>query len=201
MSRIGNKPGFCPQRTKSTRRAARKNLFEIFPFRRGYPILYSAFSGVKYRDKDRNGFSFVEVMVTIAILTTGIMMIYRSFLTCLNFMNHLSRRAYALTLLDNKIQELQHLLETRKQIPFSSTPQSEEVNVGNKNVHFDYSFAISALAPLDNIYDVDVTISWDEGGRRKYLTRHTYIAHYKPLLPPELKIPASPAAHQGGPAS
>ena len=136
---------------------------------------------------NRHGFSFIEVMVTIAILATGIVVIYRSFLISLDIMNHLTCRAYASTLLDNKLNRWQRLFEVTKEIPFNDKREGDTVKIQKKDVHFDYDIRTTAVGKLQNIYEVVMTISWREGGRPKQMTRQAYMANYKPIAPLKLE--------------
>src|SRR3989338_11171657 len=70
--------------------------------------------------KRNRGVSFVEVMVAAAILSFGIVMLYRAFFVSLNYVNHITYRLYAMNILDNKISMLQKTFEVSKIIPFTA---------------------------------------------------------------------------------
>lgn len=141
-------------------------------------------SGKSDRRK-RLGLSFVEVMVALAILSTGIVLIYKSFLISLNYVHHLVCRSHALTLLDNKITYLQQLFATKKEIPFDQQAAADRVTIHNRPVYFHYEMNFKMVENLKNIYQLDISLAWEEGAEHKQLAHQVYIAHYGPALPTE----------------
>ena len=66
----------------------------------------------------KRGFTFIEIMVTLIILTSGITMIFKSFLISLDRINYLTTRMYASVQIDNRISEIQKMLRAYKVLPF-----------------------------------------------------------------------------------
>src|ERR1039457_5245129 len=52
------------------------------------------------------GFTFVEVMVSLVVLCCGIVVIYKSFFLCADYLNNLTCRIYASSLIDEKIGDI-----------------------------------------------------------------------------------------------
>ncbi|MDE2027350.1 MAG: prepilin-type N-terminal cleavage/methylation domain-containing protein, partial [Candidatus Omnitrophica bacterium] len=74
---------------------------------------------------NRSGFTFVEVMVALVVLCGGIVLIYKSFFLCADYLNNLTCRLYASSLLDEKIGRI-----TRA---FAEWP-ARELNFGSNTV-------------------------------------------------------------------
>src|SRR3989338_1352826 len=67
--------------------------------------------GNDLRKNSKRGFSFLEVMVAVMVLSGGLISIYKSFFTSLDYTNHLTIRLQANILLDEKIATLNRLLQ------------------------------------------------------------------------------------------
>ena len=65
---------------------------------------------MRSRVRRKTGFSFVEVMTTVAVLSVGIVAIYQSFLKSLDYMNHMTNRLYVLNRIINTVEEVQNNL-------------------------------------------------------------------------------------------
>ncbi len=117
-------------------------------------------------------------MVTAAILAMGIVLIYKSFFISLNTLQHLSHRLYALVLLDNKIVDLQKHFETKKEIPFSDSLDTETLKINNKPVTFVFVKDIHSVGTLEDIYGLDLGVAWREAGRDIHLSRQLFIGTY-----------------------
>ncbi len=126
------------------------------------------------------GFSFAEVMVTVAILSFGIVLIYKTFFISLDYMNHLTSRLYASNLLNNKIVSLQQQFADSKQIPFGFGQEVESVKLERKSLDFSFITNFKNVEGLENIYQLDVTLSWLENNRPKQLSRSAYISSDSP---------------------
>jgi len=131
----------------------------------------------------KHGFSFVEVMVALAILSGGVVFIYKSFLISLDYIHHLACRSYALTLLDNKINYFQQIFAAKKEILFNQQDAGDEVTINNRKVYFRYEMDFKMVEKLKNIYQLDISLAWNEGNRHKQLARQVYIANYDPVTP------------------
>lgn len=128
--------------------------------------------------RKRGGFSFFEVMVAAAVLSSGIVLVYKSFFTVLNFSDYLTRRLYAANLINNKIVTLQKVFEASRQIPFRQNREVESLTVNNKTVRFTYTMNFFQIENLKDIYQVDVILSWNEGTRDVRLSRSAYVANF-----------------------
>src|SRR5208283_1755565 len=101
------------------------------------------------------GFTFVEVMVSLVVLCCGIVLIYKSFFLCADYLNNLTCRLYASSLLDEKVGKITESSAlwpsadralTANDFDFGDTVLTLEIN--HKPVQF--SFAIN-LKPLGDV--------------------------------------------------
>lgn len=123
-----------------------------------------------------SGFTFVEVMVTLAVLSVGIIMIYRSFLISLDQINYLTRRVYATVTLDNLISELERTLKVSKALPIGFD-DTLEVDLGDKKLEFNQQINIAQNEELKNLFKVECVLSWKERNRPITLSRPAYISN------------------------
>lgn len=126
----------------------------------------------------RRGFTFVEIMVTITILSTGIVMIYKAFLISLDQQNYLVHRLYANNLLDQKIAELGRLFQERGKDALKKEGLVEDVVIHNKQVPFEIKTFFEDFADLPDLLELNVGVFWSEHGRPVRLTRVAYISRY-----------------------
>lgn len=132
------------------------------------------------RLRKRAGFSFIEVMVTTAVLSFGIVMIYKAFLVSLNQLTYINHRLYAMALLDNKIVSLQKLFEASKEIPFGGAQETEQGQFGQKTVDFSYAMDFKTVEDLNNIFQLDIKLLWKEGRHDVGISRSVYLTCYRP---------------------
>jgi len=123
------------------------------------------------------GFTFVEVMVTLAILSSGIILLSKTFPLCLERMTHLQNRLYAITLLDNRMSTISRMLKSDQVISFLSNP-IEEVNVGRETINFKRGMKINQVEGYENLFQVNLSVAWREDNRNIKLNRSTYMSNF-----------------------
>ena len=123
------------------------------------------------------GFSFFEIMVTVSILAVGIIVIYQAFFVSMNYINRLTIRLYADWLLDRKIADLQYYFKKTGELP-SVKNEKDTVIVNNKTVDFQYAMSLKGSNEIENIYELNMLISWFEQDRAFKLSRAAYLAFY-----------------------
>ena len=96
----------------------------------------------------KKGVTFIEVMMSLVVLTIGIVMIFRSFFVAFDRMSFLKERLYASIALDNEIEKIERNLRVNRALP-SESQKVEIVDVGPKKVRFNYSIDIQ---PVDGIF-------------------------------------------------
>lgn len=115
-------------------------------------------------------------MVAVAILSIGIVLIYRSFLIALDYQEHLTNRLYARQFLDGKLSVIQRDYQDKGTIPPGGTAEAHEAVINNRPVTFQLNYELSNVEVMEGIFQLDVALSWREGGRRHRLTRSVYMS-------------------------
>ncbi len=122
----------------------------------------------------QDGFSFIEIMTTVAVLSLGIVAIYQSFFKSLDYLNHMTYRLHALSILANKVELIQKRLEVTGELVLTGvSPASAYIN--GRNVDFAENVHVSQVGSLKNIYKLDVVLSWRESGRAITMSRSCYV--------------------------
>ncbi len=123
----------------------------------------------------KKGLTFIEVMVALVILTSGLTAIFKILIASIDQLNHLTNRLYASTILDNRIAEIERDLRVYKVLPIE-LEKSEVVDVGSKEVTFDQEMTISAFDGFADIFYIDLTLKWKEANRDVSMSRAAYLS-------------------------
>ena len=115
-------------------------------------------------------------MVTVAILSTGITLIYRSFLISLDYQEYLSHRLYAINLLNDAIAIRQWELQDKGKVDLGQHMETVDAKLNNKKVAFQISTLVRKVDQLENIFELDTVLAWLENGRSVRLVQSTYIS-------------------------
>jgi len=122
--------------------------------------------------------TFFEVMVSVVILSMGLVMIYKSFLASLDYQRYLSHRLYAMNFLDSRIEAIR----SDYRILQYEFPQQDSENfaviINNKRIPFRLDMMSSGIANLEKILKVDLLLSWEERGRTFRLSRSFYMTRF-----------------------
>jgi prepilin-type N-terminal cleavage/methylation domain-containing protein len=124
--------------------------------------------------RQRTGFTLVEIMITTAILSLGLVMIYQAFFISLDtfdyYLNYLNAKLW----LDEKIWQIQD--DCRREEVFIPTRSEGEFRIRNKN--FNWDMYCNAIEP-EELYKVSLRLSWQQGPRRINMLTETYAQRYK----------------------
>lgn len=119
--------------------------------------------------------------MAVVILSIGLVAIYKAFFLSLDYSNHLTLRLNANVLLDEKISYIEYLFKEYQQLPLGNTQELERVVIHNKQVDFIYEIDFTSVDGLNNIFQLDISLSWAEGERKIRLSRSVYIFSYKQI--------------------
>lgn len=125
--------------------------------------------------RKKNGFSFIEVMVTVCVLAFGLVGVYQAFFTSLNYIDHMTYRIHAMTLLDNQIEMLQKQLELKGELYVGNLKDLYLVKINNRPINYIYEIALKDLEDSPNVYQLDLSIKWKERARNIRISRSVYI--------------------------
>ena len=124
------------------------------------------------------GFSFLEILITGVILAVGFVAVYRAFFLSLGYLHHMNYRLQANILLESKIAELDRLFKRTKTVATPFNNEVKSIKSNNRMVDFGYTLSPQRIDDLENIYQLDVSLQWQEGARPISLKRSIYIAHF-----------------------
>ncbi|MBU0468380.1 MAG: prepilin-type N-terminal cleavage/methylation domain-containing protein [Candidatus Omnitrophica bacterium] len=125
-----------------------------------------------------SGFTFVEVMVALAVLSLGIVIIFKGFIVSLDRLSYLTNRLYATTLLDNRITAIERMLRVYETLPFDLN-RKENINVGAKEIEFRQRMSISEVDDFADVFELDLSLLWDSGEKEMILSRSAYISDFE----------------------
>jgi len=125
----------------------------------------------------KEGFTLIEILVTMTILSVGIVAIFKTYLISLDQINHLTYRLYATTILDNRISTTERMLRAFQALPID-LQHTEKVDLGHKTVNFEQELNISKVEDFLNVFEIDVTLKWMENDHQKQLSRSGYISNF-----------------------
>ena len=121
------------------------------------------------------GFTFVEVMVALVVLCSGIVMIYKSFFLCADYLNNLTCRLYASSLIDEKIGDVSKSFAEwpAKNLDFGANSVLLEIN--HKPIQFNYVINLAPLPDVKSVWQLDVNLLWTDGPRNMHAARSAYM--------------------------
>ena len=143
------------------------------------------FLAPRYPALNARGFTFVEIMTTLAILAGGIVMLYKAFFLCLDYQNHLTHRAYASNLLEHKIALAEQMLRDYKTLSFQHDSQDEAVVFNGREFTFHVDIQMIPAPEASSLYQVNVMVAWRENKRDVALKRSAYISSLTTIRNPD----------------
>ena len=136
--------------------------------------------------KRMEGFTLVELMVTVSILAVGIVMVLRSFLSISSTLDSGSNRIIAMQLLEAKMNMLEQ--KEKEETGVLTETKEEEVRVGNRDAtlkleithlntpEFEVDESAEEKAKdKEKINEVKLTLFWKETGIYKDAILVTYL--------------------------
>ena len=128
----------------------------------------------------KEGLTFIEVLVSSAILFIGIVTIFKALLLSFDYIQQLKKRSYANLLLDNRLALMQRMYKVNNAIPFDV--QSVETKViDNKKVNYHQTLEISEVEDLSDIFSLRLKVMWKGKSSTLNLQRSTYISNFDEL--------------------
>ena len=135
------------------------------------PIRMTSLTG-----NNRQGFTFVEIMITLIILSGGIVMIYKSFFLCVDYLSYMTCRLYASQMIESKIAEISRSYRESQDATFDRGATTETVEVNRKWIDFNYGIEMTPVDELDYMYRLKVTLAWYDGRRLMKLSRDSLLS-------------------------
>lgn len=116
-------------------------------------------------------------MTTLAILTGGVVMLYKAFFLCLDYQNHLAFRLNAFNILENRIALTEQMLRDYKLLSFTRDAQQETAVINGQEIIYRVDIKLSPAADTSFLYQIDVSVAWQEKTREVAVSRSAYISN------------------------
>lgn len=126
------------------------------------------------------GFTFLELMVSVAVLAFGIVAIYEALLTSLNVFGSYSHYLNTRLWLSEEVWNVQDRVN-HSDIVVTGDNHGQLYRHGKK---FDWMTTLDPLDVEEGLYAMETRLSWEEGPRTVTLSRGGYV------------IPARAAVHE-----
>ena len=107
---------------------------------------------------NKKSFTLIEIMVTLSVLSVGLLSVYRSLFSLLDSTQYLSSRLQAQALVNNKIWEMEHNIKGEQQA---------------KN--FKWSINILSVQGAEVLNEIKLGLLWQERGRDAGIYRTAYV--------------------------
>ena len=121
------------------------------------------------------GFTFVEVMVSLVVLCCGIVLIYKSFFLCADYLNNLTCRLYASSLIDEKIGDVTKSFAEWPAKELDLGVSSITLVINHRSVQFNYDINLKVLDDVKSVWQLNVNLNWVDGPRRMHMLRSAYM--------------------------
>ena len=119
----------------------------------------------------KQGFTLIELMVAVAILSLGIVIIYQSFFSILNYFNYYIDYLDVAYWPDEEIWQIKE--EWDKNGDFTYMEGEKTLVKGKKAYRCNLAFS-----PVESdLYKIHLILSWREGKRNIHLSRTTYVVN------------------------
>jgi prepilin-type N-terminal cleavage/methylation domain-containing protein len=129
----------------------------------------------------KKGFTFIEVMVALAIVSLGIVAILKVFVISLDRLDYLGNRLYATTLLDHTLVETSRYIRGGNMSSFSLLSSPEDIDVGARSISFKREVIVEDIKDFEGLALVRAHIMWPEDNRTIELSRFAYLSSIETL--------------------
>ena len=123
---------------------------------------------------EKKGFTLIEVMVAVAVLSFGLVLVYQAFFIALDSFNYSADYLQISPWMDEKIWEAQDSIRRTGKLEDNQT-QGEFIA---RNKKFDWTLSLNSLDPSGNLSAIDLEIGWKEARRNVKASRWGY-ANYE----------------------
>ena len=138
------------------------------------PVMTLSTGRAPHRKPRNKGITFIEVMLTVVVLSTGLVALYRTFFSAIDQLEHLSMRLYAINLMDSRIATIERDFRSLKDFDIGAL--SEEAVINGRPVMFQYTVDLTPVGTLLSVFELDIVLSWHERNRDVNITRTAYFS-------------------------
>lgn len=129
------------------------------------------------RLRKRTGFTLIEVLVTVSILSLGMVLIFQSNMMSLHAYSLYSSRLKVQSWAEEKLWEAQESILEGEGSSFPGSTSGEEL-IGGKPCRWSLSIVSDSFDKVE-FYTVDLKVSWKEGSRKEELLRRATLRKFK----------------------
>lgn len=121
--------------------------------------------------KQRKALSLIEVLVTVAILTGGIVFVFRGFVISLSAAELSQNIMLASFLAEDRLWQIDHM---KKQKIAQENSGSEKINMQDKEFNVKYEISQTGLAGFNKL---DISVFWPKDRKNSYdINFSTYLS-------------------------
>jgi prepilin-type N-terminal cleavage/methylation domain-containing protein len=117
------------------------------------------------------GFTLIEIMISIAILSLGLILILQGLTQCLNILRISRNNLETSLLIEDKMAEME--IAVNQDTDNFSRDISGDSQSGN--IEFKWQIRLNPDTEYENLYEVLATVNWAEGRRRGSSILNTYL--------------------------
>jgi prepilin-type N-terminal cleavage/methylation domain-containing protein len=121
-------------------------------------------------NKRSRGFTLVEIMVTAAVLSFGLVCVYQSLFICLDTLNYCNNYLNVLPQINEKIWLAQDILKTSG--PAAQLETTGNFTNGKKVFAWDLSYLL--VDESEYLYQITMDVKWKEANRIAGFSRAAY---------------------------
>lgn len=143
--------------------------------------LFQSILTLRNKFLNQRGVSFIEVMVTVSILSIGLVGIYRAFFVSLEYSRQISSRLYATSLLDEILLQLEQKFMDTKTLPIKGYEEDRKIVINNKPVIYECRVDFKSIMPLSSLVEAKASIFWRDNHRQFKMSRSNYFFSFDPI--------------------
>jgi hypothetical protein len=121
----------------------------------------------------KSGFLLLEIVITVAVLSLGLVFLSRSFISSLDAAKTSSDYTLSISLLENKLWELE--MSERIATFFISEPPSQSGDFGADYEGFSWAYLASPLEANPSLEELNLEVSWVRARRKGKVNLTTYM--------------------------
>ena len=119
-----------------------------------------------------HGFTLIELMAAVVILSFGLVLVLRSFVTAVDAVKRLESIPPAVHLLEEKMEEIKN--DNREQKNVSAGESAGEFPAW-KNETYAWKLNMNPTPSEGNLSEAQMTITWKQGTSQRTLSAFTYL--------------------------
>ena len=121
--------------------------------------------------RTHRGFTLIEIMISIAILSLGLILNLQGLTHCLSVLRISQNNLETSLLAEDKMAEFE--ITAKQETGSFSKPTSGDVQ--NGNIAFNWQISVAPDAEYEDLNEVKITVNWKEGIRSGSSIFNTYL--------------------------